>query len=252
MAIRNGAYPEIPDDELVLIALLGNMACFDELVRRYRGAVIRVAWQIVGSRPAAEDIAQDAFLLAYKALPQLQDPANFASWVYAITRHRARRVAGRENRSQTVDLSDLDRLILDYCPELTVNPAEEVLKRSERAEIPAAMGSLPETHRIIMELRYYEEWTVARIGEFLSLPVTTVKWRLHTGREMMRRYLLRRADMQQSFERHQIQNESIANEYERNTRTIPATDQELNSIKESYNHNERKRNGHSACTAPAA
>lgn len=228
MAIRNGAYPDIPDDELVLIALLGNMASFDELVRRYRGAVIRVSWQIVGSRSAAEDIAQDAFLLAYKALPQLQDPANFSSWLYAITRHRARRVAGRENRSETVDLSDLDRLILDYCPELTVNPAEEVIKRSDRARIPTALRSLPETHRIIMELRYYEEWTVSRIGEFLTLPVTTVKWRLHTGREMMRRFLARE------------------------TEAVPTKDPERNSEKESYNHNERKRYGHSACTAPAA
>src|SRR5579872_4613292 len=107
MAIRNGAFPEIPDDELVFMALLGNMASFDELVRRYRGAVIRVANQILGSWSAAEDVAQDAFLLAYKALPQLQCPANFASWLYAITRHRARRVAGRESRSQAVDLTEL-------------------------------------------------------------------------------------------------------------------------------------------------
>jgi RNA polymerase sigma-70 factor (ECF subfamily) len=226
MAIRNGAYPDIPDDELVLIALVGNMASFDELVRRYRGAAIRVAWQIVGSRTAAEDIAQDAFLLAYKALPQLQDPSNFASWLCAITRHRARRVAGKERRSETVDLSELDRLILDHCPELTVNPADEVFRRSYHALIPTALRSLPETHRIIMELRYFEEWTVARIGEFLSLPVTTVKWRLHTGREMMRRFLAQEAE--------------------------PIGERMRKPLKESYNHNERKRYGHTACKAPAA
>jgi RNA polymerase sigma-70 factor, ECF subfamily len=240
MAIRNGAFPEIPDDELVLIALLGNMACFDELVRRYRGAVTRVAWQVVGSKAAAEDIAQDAFLLAYKALPQLQEPANFAGWLYAITRHRARRVAGRESRSETVDLSDIDRLILDYCPELTVNPAEEVIKRSDRAWIPGALRSLPDTHRIVMELRYFEEWTVSRIGEFLSLPVTTVKWRLHSGREMMRRYLARESQMEST------------NDKKRNKPAAPVRESDRNIQKESYNHNERKRHGHTACKAPAA
>ena len=226
MAIRKGAYPEIPDDELVLIALLGNMASFDELVRRYRGAVVRVARQLVGSSALAEDIAQDAFLLAYKALPQLQDPGNFASWLYAITRHRARRIGRRETRAETVDHSDLDRLILDYCPELTVNPADEVVRRSERALIPAALQSLPETHRIVMELRYYEEWSVARIGEFMSLPVTTVKWRLHAGRELMRRYLAQ----------------------EKATKPAPRRRHE----KETNTYNERKRYGHSAHSAPVA
>lgn len=230
MAIRNGAYPEIPDDELVVIALLGNMASFDELVRRYRGAVLRVANQVLGSWPAAEDVAQDAFLLAYKALPQLQDPANFASWLYAITRHRARRVSGRERRTEAVDLTDLDRLILDYCPELTLNPAEEVLRRSDHALIPTALRSLPKEHRIVMELRYYEEWPVAKIGEFLSLPVTTVKWRLHTGREMMRRYLAREP------------------------RTEPAPKQAVSRerLKEHRRQNERKRHGHTTSTTPAA
>jgi RNA polymerase sigma-70 factor (ECF subfamily) len=228
MAIRNGAFPEIPDDELVLIALLGNMASFDELVRRYRGAVIRVAHQVVGSRTAAEDVAQDAFLLAYKALPQLQDPANFAGWIYAITRHRARRVAGREGRSETVDLSDLDRLILDYCPEMTLNPAEEVLRRSERALIPTALRSLPQEHRIAMELRYFEEWPVARIAEFLSLPVTTVKWRLHTGRQMMRRYLTREPQ------------------------TAASSESDRERAKETLSTNERKRYGRKARKTPAA
>lgn len=228
MAIRNGAYPEIPDDELVLLALLGNMASFDELVKRYRGAVIRVAAQIVGSRTSAEDVAQDAFLLAYKALPQLQDPTHFSSWLYAITRHRARRVAGRECRSESVDLSGLDRLILDYCPEMTINPAEEVLRRSDHALIPVALQSLPDAHRIAMELRYIEEWPVARIAEFLSLPLTTVKWRLHTGREMMRRYMAKQANSEKS----------PAGAHERG--------------RGDYNPNERKQHGYKASAAPAA
>jgi len=179
----------IPDDELVVVSLLGNLAAFDELVRRYRGAVIRVAYQTIGSRSAAEDVAQDAFLLAFKALPQLQDPGNFAGWLYAIARHRARRVAQNECRVEAVELTSLDRLILERCPEMTVNPVDEAMKRCDHALIPSAMQCLPEAHRIVLELRYYEEWTVARIADFLLLPVTTVKWRLHTGRGLMRRHL---------------------------------------------------------------
>jgi len=189
MAIMKSRYPHISDEELVLAALLGDLAAFDELVCRFRGAVIRVAAQTLGTRTAAEDVAQEAFLLAFKALPQLQEPSRFASWLCAITRHRARRVGKREGRTETVAPSQLDRLILEHTSALTDCPSEEVARKSVRALVPEALSLLPTEYRITLELRYYEEWPVARIAEFLSLPITTVKWRLHHGRNLMRRHL---------------------------------------------------------------
>src|SRR5690348_12007404 len=83
------------DEQLVLAALVGGIAAFDELVRRYRAAIILVAEHVIGSRAAAEDVAQEVFLLAFKALPSLDEPAKFAGWLRAIARHRAQRVATR-------------------------------------------------------------------------------------------------------------------------------------------------------------
>lgn len=202
MAIRNEAFPQIPEEELVLVALLGNMAAFDELVRRYRGAVVRVAMQVLGSRQAAEDVAQETFLLAYKALPQLQDPARFAGWLYAIALHRARRVVRKECRSEAVERSQLDRLILAHCPEMTVNPSEVLIRKNDRAQVPAMLKRLPDEYRIALELRYYEEWPVAHIADFLSLPITTVKWRLHYGRNLMRSYLTETKEISHGRKRH--------------------------------------------------
>ncbi|HLK56263.1 MAG TPA: sigma-70 family RNA polymerase sigma factor [Chthonomonadaceae bacterium] len=189
MAKRQYHYPKTPDEELVLATLLGNLDAFDELVRRFRGAVVLVAAQTLGSRAAAEDVAQEAFLLAFKALPQLQNPSRFASWLCAITRHRARRVGAKEGRSETYEPSKLDQLILTHSRELSVNPAEEFDHKLERARIPEAMELLPTEYRIALQLRYYEDWSIARIADFLALPITTVKWRLHHGRTLMRRYL---------------------------------------------------------------
>lgn len=223
MARRHLTHHDIPDDELVLIALLGNMAAFDELIRRYRGAIIRVAYQILASRAAAEDVAQDTFLLAFKALPQLQDPTNFAAWLCSIARHRARRVGSRDCKTEAVDRTELDRLILEHCPEMAMNPAEIVLNRCDNAIVPTALRSLPADHRIVMELRYYEEWPVARIAEFLSLPDSTVKWRLHMGREMMRRSL---SDTYELEDKSGLPRETTNHErkrYGRKTHTTPAS-----------------------------
>jgi len=179
---------ECEDGELALAATLGELAAFDELVRRFRPAVLAVARQIVGAE-AAEDVAQDAFLLAFKALPQLEEADKFGSWLYAITRHRALRF--RENRAHQEETghSEIDALILQHTPELARHPAEEVERLEKRRDVREAMAQLPEEFQIVLQLRYFDEVPVARIAEFLHLPLTTVKWRLHQGRRLMKKHL---------------------------------------------------------------
>lgn len=184
-----GCYPQISDEELVLSALVGNLEAFDELVRRFRGAVVLVAEQALGSRVAAEDLAQEAFLLAFKALPQLTDPTKFAPWLCAITRRRAWRAAERERRQMTVELSKLDHLLLRESQELSVSPERACLRSAEQERLHSAVATLPEEYRMVLTLYYFEDWNVARISDFLTLPNTTVKWRLHQGRKLLCRQL---------------------------------------------------------------
>jgi RNA polymerase sigma-70 factor (ECF subfamily) len=196
------------EETLVLRALLGDLKAFDALVSRFRRAIILVAEQTLGSREAAEDVAQEVFLLAFKALPQLQDPAKFSSWLYAITRHRARRVAMQASRSQATEPSQLDRLILTHSQTLSMHPAEEVARRSERAFVPEVLAKLPPEYQIVLQLRYYEEWPVAQIAEFLLLPITTVKWRLHQGRSQVRRYLTAQQEREKNEQKQHGKNRS--------------------------------------------
>jgi RNA polymerase sigma-70 factor, ECF subfamily len=178
--------------ELVMAALLGDLSAFDALVRRFRGAVIIVAQETLDCRELAEDVAQEVFLLAFKALPQLQDPARFSSWLYTIARHRSRRVSMQASRQRPTEGSVLDRLILENCREIAVHPADECARRAERAYVPELLAQLHPDFRLPLRLRYYEEWPVQQIAEFLMLPVTTVKWRLHKGRLLMRALLTAR------------------------------------------------------------
>jgi len=165
------------DGELVRWARDGCRMAFDELARRYRAGVYLTARQIVGDAGRAEDVAQEALLIAFRALPTLADPARFGAWLGAITRHRARRVARQEDRLVPLEPSHLDHL-------QTPTPAAS-------EELTDAFGALGEDYQTVLRLRYWEEWSVGQIASFLSLPITTIKWRLHYGREVLRRRLSR-------------------------------------------------------------
>jgi RNA polymerase sigma-70 factor (ECF subfamily) len=187
--LRRSHYPLITDEELVLSALLGNLEAYDELVRRFRGAVFLIARQALGSREAAEDLAQEVFLLAFKALPQLKDPAKFPGWLCAITRRRAWRAADRAQRIATAEATQLDMLILAGSHELGSPVVGGLIRQAENERIAAALETLPTDYWSVLHLYYDEEWNVARIADFLSLTPATVKWRLYQGRKLLCRRL---------------------------------------------------------------
>jgi RNA polymerase sigma-70 factor (ECF subfamily) len=164
--------------DIVSLARCGDLVAFDALVARYRPAALVVARQILHRLDAAEDAVQDSFLAVYKSLPQLADPDKFAAWLGSIVRHRARRLAAGERATQL----PLDNLILCHSPSLT----EELERRAGSNAIRCALQDLPEDVGPIMDLYYLKDWSVRQISQFLALPDSTVKWRLHTGRKLLR------------------------------------------------------------------
>lgn len=170
---------EPPDEVLVVAAILGNLDAFDELVSRYRAAVVRAAEAIVG-REDAEDVAQDALLLAFKALPSIEDPGKFAAWLSAITRHRAFRFSKRE-RSHQSGRVELDEFLIEQVHALGrpfVSEAED--------ELGLALESVPADYALVLRLRFLDEMPLKRIAAFLGVPLSTVKWRIHRGKQLLR------------------------------------------------------------------
>src|SRR5579871_2852439 len=158
----HGSYPHIADEELVLSALLGNLEAYDELVRRFRGAVTLIARQALGSREAAEDLAQEVFLLAFKALPQLSDPARFPGWLCAITRRRAWRESDRARRMESVEATQCDLLLHAGGYEMSVHPLDDLVRKEKREQVALALERLPADYWTVLHLHYYEEWSVDR------------------------------------------------------------------------------------------
>ena len=170
-----------PDEVLVVAAILGDLDAFDELAARYRSAVVRTAQAIVG-RDDAEDVAQDALLLAFKALPSIDEPPKFAAWLSAITRHRALRF-GRRERSYQTGRVDLDEFLLEQVQAL----GHPLVARPEGDdEVMVALESIPAEYALVLRLRFFDEMPLKRIGAFLGAPLSTVKWRIHRGKQLLR------------------------------------------------------------------
>ena len=178
------------DEQLVRQTLCGDIRAYNALVKRFRRAVVLVAEQTLHSPEVAEDVAQEVFLVAFQSLTQLRSPERFASWLYAITRYRARRVNKQAQR--TVALES-ERLHADMvCLPLQEETYQErvLLKAEFQNDLDWALANLKPEHRFVFLLRYEEEWPVARISDFLALPISTIKWRLHQARKQLKQQLL--------------------------------------------------------------
>jgi RNA polymerase sigma-70 factor (ECF subfamily) len=181
-------WAELTDGELVVATVMGALAAFDELVRRYRPAVRLAARRYAGDEDAVEDLCQEAFLRAFQALSQLAEPERFAAWLHAIVRNLALRER-RNGARRHERFSPLDQLLLEEVIALDPSPAEE-LERSEAQRIVGdAIEALPPAYRDLLYLHYWEGMPLPRVAAFVHLPLTTVKWRLRSARERLRREL---------------------------------------------------------------
>ena len=171
---------ESPDELLVVAAILGNLEAFEELVVRYRPAVVRLARSIVGA-DYAEDVAQDSLLLAFKALPTIEEPGKFAAWLSAITRHRALRF----NKTESAHMSK--RVALDEVLIEKIEALARPLADKERDEsMIKALDALPADYAMPLRLKFLDEMPLKRIAGFMGLPLSTVKWRIHHGKKLLK------------------------------------------------------------------
>ena len=184
------------DAELVVAALAGNTQAFDVLVTRYRRAMLTIAQQIVRNPTDAEDVVQDAFLRAFEALPQLTDLNRFGAWLHSITRNRALRYYKNAGRYQPQE--DMEPYLNRGTDTSAADPAHIVERELTQQAIRDAIQELPTDYQAVIELYYWAEMPQKRMAEFLSLPLPTVKWRLHKAKELLKTTLERRgyrADM---------------------------------------------------------
>ena len=175
-------------NELVLISRArgGDREAFGELVEQYRDNVYRLAYRMCGNAYDADEAAQEAFVAAWRALPNFRGDAKFSTWLYRLTTNAAIDVMRREKRHQTVGDGEMMELADD------ADSPQETVERTEQQEaVQKALATLSEEYREVLLLRYMEELDYAEIAEVLQLPSGTVKSRINRAKAALKTALLK-------------------------------------------------------------
>jgi RNA polymerase sigma factor (sigma-70 family) len=153
-------------------------AAFGELVKRYQDAAFGSAYAIRKDRAAAEDVTQAAFLTAWLRRHDLREPLAFGGWLRAIVRTECFRSIRRQ-RVVTVPLEDI--------PSMPATSVPDNLSRLElRGVLLEAIATLSESDRTVIIIRYMSDLSYQEMSDFLDIPVSTVKKRLHEARKRLR------------------------------------------------------------------
>ena len=176
------------DRKLVERCLKGDEKAFEELLRTYRTSVFSICLRMVRNRTVAEDIAQEVFIRVFGALDRYDPSYPFASWLHRITSnlcidHLRKEKDRAYSLDQPIGGEDDDLLIQIPSPE--AGPDRRMESREMMAILEEAMGMLPEQYRIILILRHQEQLSYEEISNTLSIPLGTVKARIHRARLMI-------------------------------------------------------------------
>lgn len=167
------------DQTAVERVLAGDVSAFEEIVRRWQGPLLNLAYRFCRDRGRAEEMAQEAFLRAYRGLGQWRKDAAFSTWLFALAtnlyRSELRRIPAR-----TVSIDDV-REPAD--PRVSDGGLED---HDRDAAVRRAVFALPAKYREALILFYFHEMDVPAAARSLSLPEGTFKARLFRGREILR------------------------------------------------------------------
>jgi RNA polymerase sigma-70 factor (ECF subfamily) len=170
---------------LVAAAKSGDARAFEALVARYRKRIFALALHITGSASEADDIAQDVFLKAFRALPQFEGKSQFFTWVYRITVNRSLNVRrDRARRDEDVVLDD-PRLELAIAVDARSNPGREAELRQRYARLLRALDALPADMRTTVILVSLQGMAHGEAAVIQKVSEGTIAWRMHEARRRL-------------------------------------------------------------------
>jgi RNA polymerase sigma-70 factor (ECF subfamily) len=183
----------VDDVSLIRAAQQGDRAAFEDLVRRYDQAVLRLALHLTGSEHEAQDVYQDAFLKAYRNLPSFRFECSFYTWIYRIVTNlcldHLRKKQVRKEESPVVTDSDGETFnLLDQVADLRsgADPERDLMRRELGKMINTALGKLTPRERMVFEMKHYQGLKLRTIGEMLNTTEETAKNTLFRATQKLR------------------------------------------------------------------
>lgn len=172
-----------PDDgDALTAAMAGDQAAFSTLMRRHQDEVYTLALRLVADRELAADVSQEAFVRAWRALPNFRRDAKFSTWMHRITVN----VAWTQKRKQRRHRADpIDEAFVEPAAD-TISPERAAESAALQRSLRDALRRLAEPTRAVVVLKDIYGWSHIEIAEHLGITVPAAKVRLHRGRKQLR------------------------------------------------------------------
>jgi len=178
------------DQQLVERVQAGDKRAFDLLIGKYQHKIVGLVSRYVYDQHEAMDIAQEAFIKAYRALPRFRGDSAFYTWLYRIAINTAKNhlvSKGRRPPDVDIDVGDAQHFEVDNNLKDLANPENSLLKEEISQAITRALDQLPEDLRAALTLREFEGMSYEDIANIMDCPVGTVRSRIFRAREAVDR-----------------------------------------------------------------
>jgi RNA polymerase sigma-70 factor, ECF subfamily len=182
-----------PETQLLKGAVAGDLDAYDVLVRRYQERIYATIYHMTSNHEDANDLAQETFIKAFRALPSFKGDSSFFTWLYRIAVNKTINFLKQRRHKTYLSLNDLDTnaehdprlvaLISEHTPRREVNIAEL------QEKLNAAMQKLSEIHRLVVTLHDVQGLSHEEIGKIMGCNTGTVRSRLFYARQQMQAYL---------------------------------------------------------------
>ncbi|MFQ5602075.1 MAG: RNA polymerase sigma factor [bacterium] len=174
---------EPSDNDLVKVCLKGKIAAFETLIERYQKPIFNLAFRMLNDYEDAQDVAQTVFVKAFEKLATFNFRFKFFSWIYRIAVNESLNVINQRQQIEQLDHN------LNLISE-EKSPAEHYQNRELNRKIQMALMNLKIDYRAVIVLRYFEEFSYNEMSYILEIPEKTVKSRLFSARQQLRKILL--------------------------------------------------------------
>ena len=182
------------EQELVRAAAGGDTEAFERLVETYENKIYTLALRMSGSPDDAGDIAQEAFLAAWRGLPAFRGEAGFATWLYRLASNAAIDYLRRQKKQRgdmSLDDEELGLDAVDSAP----GPQETAEGSELRAAVAEGLNQLSQGHRQVLVLREVQGLSYEEIASVLEVDIGTVKSRISRARSSLRKILLENGNL---------------------------------------------------------
>ncbi|MDF2651302.1 MULTISPECIES: RNA polymerase sigma factor SigW [unclassified Paenibacillus] len=177
---------------LAKLARNGDRNAFAELVELYKDKIFHLAYRMLNNKQEAEDAVQETFLRVYTNLHRYDENQKFSTWIFRIGTNLCIDKLRRRKNTYSLDAEMPDGEGNDYyamLPSHEDTPEKQVIVSETQEQIRQAIETLPEKYKSVVILRYLHDMSLQEISDVLDMPVTTIKTRVHRGREYLRKRL---------------------------------------------------------------